>query len=218
VSVGPGVAATLTIAWGAATVRVSGSQSSDDEPARASDLPAYLRGWWPTPRTISRIVDRRPTGGGFGVLCAPDDAWGTAAEGLTWDTGPLRPSLWRSTFGWPWAALYYDALGVSGGTKADRQSFLDRCVHAAGLRAGVACPGWLRPLVEDGGYRRFPVAPLPLGFAADSMVFGGGLQAVWAGPGLVRSWGRRRAGRCPACGYDRTALTLGRPCPECGSV
>jgi hypothetical protein len=45
------------------------------------------------------------------------------------------------------------------------------------------------------------------------------LCAVSAAPwGHLVHWLRRRANRCPCCGYDRTGLTRSTKCPECGAA
>jgi hypothetical protein len=60
-----------------------------------------------------------------------------------------------------------------------------------------------------------PLFPVPVAFAADSLLFG----ALWSVPlflpRLIRSRSRRRRGRCPACGYD---LSGRAQCPECGAA
>jgi hypothetical protein len=63
--------------------------------------------------------------------------------------------------------------------------------------------------------RAIPVIPIPLNFAADSLVYSFPWLALWfALPPLRRSL-RRRRGHCPRCNYDLRA-DLPSGCPECG--
>lgn len=63
-----------------------------------------------------------------------------------------------------------------------------------------------------------PLRPLPLGLAANTMLFAAAPFIVLVAVPTVRQALRRRRGRCPLCGYDRRGLEGGAPCPECGSV
>ena len=59
-----------------------------------------------------------------------------------------------------------------------------------------------------------PSRPLLLGFAADTMFYGGLLAMVWYSPGTFRRWHRRRKGLCVHCAYP--IADPASPCSECG--
>ena len=61
-----------------------------------------------------------------------------------------------------------------------------------------------------------PLAPIPLGFLLDTLLFSGAWWLIAAGPRDVRRWWRRRQSRCERCGYSLSGLAAGVPCPECG--
>ncbi|MFG0243387.1 MAG: hypothetical protein ACF8R9_11445 [Phycisphaerales bacterium JB054] len=80
--------------------------------------------------------------------------------------------------------------------------------------------------IAGGGFRGsgvvgavLPLRPVWPGFAANWAVFGGVWVVVLVVPGLVwravRGERRRRAGRCPACGYELEGR-MGEGCSECG--
>jgi hypothetical protein len=54
---------------------------------------------------------------------------------------------------------------------------------------------------------------LPIGLPAAAAAALPSLHAL----ALLRRRARRRAGRCPNCGYDRRAHAPAAPCPECGT-
>lgn len=60
-----------------------------------------------------------------------------------------------------------------------------------------------------------PLFPLWPGVALNTLVFATTLALLWHTPGAVRSFRRRRGGRCMKCGYDTTGLET---CPECGTT
>lgn len=63
-----------------------------------------------------------------------------------------------------------------------------------------------------------PLRPLPLGLAANTLLFAAPLLIMLVIIPTARRALRRRRGRCAACGYDRRGLEAGQPCPECGST
>ncbi len=63
-----------------------------------------------------------------------------------------------------------------------------------------------------------PLAPIPLTFAADMLVFAGAWWLLLLGPGDVRRWNRRKRGLCEYCAYSLKGLPQSSPCPECGTV
>jgi hypothetical protein len=69
--------------------------------------------------------------------------------------------------------------------------------------------------------RSLPVLPLWPGFALNTLfyaVIAWGGWGLWQIPGAIRRRSRRRAGRCPRCGYDRAGIAPEAPCPECGTM
>jgi hypothetical protein len=63
--------------------------------------------------------------------------------------------------------------------------------------------------------RAIPLAPVPLAFIANTLLYAVVLAGVFIVPPSLRRRARRRRGRCTTCGYQLAGLTT---CPECGSV
>jgi hypothetical protein len=61
-----------------------------------------------------------------------------------------------------------------------------------------------------------PLAPVPPGFAIDTLLFTTAWWLIAAGPRDVRRWWRRRQARCERCGYSLIGLGDATVCPECG--
>lgn len=61
----------------------------------------------------------------------------------------------------------------------------------------------------------FPVRPLPLGFAANTAIYGSFWLGLLAGPGFARRRLRAWRGFCRTCGYDMRSSD--GVCSECGS-
>ncbi len=70
-----------------------------------------------------------------------------------------------------------------------------------------------------GNWRKLPVIPRPLGFALNTLLYGGVVLLVVLALGRLWRWivGLRcsRRGRCAACGYEIGDLVV---CPECGAA
>lgn len=65
--------------------------------------------------------------------------------------------------------------------------------------------------------RRLPINPLPIGFAANTLLF----ALPIAAPLLIHTWlvrsRRLRNSICINCGYPRANSNISGPCPECGT-
>ncbi|MFM9958667.1 MAG: hypothetical protein ACKVZJ_11365 [Phycisphaerales bacterium] len=68
----------------------------------------------------------------------------------------------------------------------------------------------------DIGSKRYPLFPVWPGFAINTLFYAAIVASICLGLTRLRAARRNRAGRCPACGYDRRGLADGTPCPECG--
>ncbi len=62
-----------------------------------------------------------------------------------------------------------------------------------------------------------PFVPLWPGFALNTIFYAALAWGLWQVPLAIRRSRRRRNGLCVRCGYDFTGLTVGSPCPECGT-
>ena len=63
-----------------------------------------------------------------------------------------------------------------------------------------------------------PLRPIPLGFAANSLLFALPFALVPLTFALFRRMKRHRTGHCKACGYSLAGLPPQTPCPECNAV
>jgi hypothetical protein len=180
-----------------------------------SMTPRYLADEWVCVRAVRQV------GTGWGssstelMLVRRDDGASNAdVEGLNWNQGPARLFVTRFELGWPFRSLGYDQIGVNGGLTPDETwALIDETGAAAGRRDGLLAPHWI-PVDRQRGPRYVPLDPIPLGFAADTAVFGGLFWVIVCAPGMLRRAVRRRAGRCEACGYTLEGLEV---CPECGA-
>ncbi len=115
--------------------------------------------------------------------------------------------------GWPFTALrcQFDRL-------VDRRTGRGRIERIRyGLLLASAASSTAGPLRSA---KVLPLAPISLGFAADSVFYGGawfGLLILGAVPRWLRGLGRRRRGECEHCGYDLRG-SQHSCCPECGAV
>ena len=62
-----------------------------------------------------------------------------------------------------------------------------------------------------------PTGILPIGFAANSLLFAAAWLLLIPAPAKLRRLYRTRHNRCPSCNYDLHATPPNSPCPECGT-
>jgi hypothetical protein len=61
--------------------------------------------------------------------------------------------------------------------------------------------------------RAVPIAPVPLAFLANTLLYAAILAGIFFAPQVIRRHLRRRHGRCTTCGYQLAGIAT---CPECG--
>lgn len=107
--------------------------------------------------------------------------------------------------GWPMRCWWCAQGRVQGpGRQLWARDFSLRCADI---------PARLR---ESLGVSQLPIGIHPLPFIANTLLYAAIPLGLWLGIGPLRRRRRRRAGRCPRCGYDRAGLAAGAVCPECG--
>jgi hypothetical protein len=119
----------------------------------------------------------------------------------------LNVSVRRFEVGWPLRSFW--------GAVRDIQSAQPRIKSEHKTICCVAPPASWRGLL---GVTCLPIGIHPLPFIANTLFYAAVPLGGWLVIGPVRRWRRRRAGRCPACGYDRAGLAAGAVCPECGDA
>jgi len=93
--------------------------------------------------------------------------------------------------------------------------FLESASLSGGIVFDVTSPPMNHPGLHPLGEFTIPLNMMAINTAVNSVclaTFGFGVVAI---PKILVAYGRRRSGRCPACGYDRLHETTGT-CPECG--
>ena len=87
-------------------------------------------------------------------------------------------------------------------------------VRADGLFSLVQSEHSMQWWFDWGPWRRGQRLELPLWIPL--LIVAGATAAAWWADARARR--RERANACPACGYDRRGLDVGRVCPECGAA
>ena len=97
------------------------------------------------------------------------------------------------TFGWPARSIRRASAGY---TSTGRLTTVE---------------GW------EVGFDVWPSHPMPIGFVANTLLYGAVLSTpvcAWCAPRTIRRWHRCRRGLCIQCAYP--VADLDKPCPECG--
>ena len=192
-----GVVASLSLAVIAASTSSRGSATLREAPVDAGDLR-----WWNDSSPIGRdldwtLIDPHRRRAGPGLVVTTLEARATSRE--TGQPDVARADRIRA--GWPWPCLE----GVTW--------FLMRATSPPSSPEIV--DHGLVPVNFGRGPRLIPTRPVMGGLILDSIVMAAIFGAIGRVPsvlGWVRGIFRRRAGRCPACGYPGIAIR----CPECG--
>ena len=83
----------------------------------------------------------------------------------------------------------------------------------ASFRSGVALSATPPNSINDVLWKRYPIMPLPLGFAVNTLFYASLLGAPVLGYAALKRRRRAKRGLCTGCAYDVTGVDV---CPECG--
>ena len=193
-----GAAINVLVAWGFALWDGMVYERIEHDPGEAMILMSGYRA--PADWNIRTLVEQR--GLGTHNVMITEMVW--AGSTLAAMEGSRNRSVVVYEHGWPMRSLRVRGAHDSRATG-------DGLVRL--WRSGI--------VLNDGSGNAYPVVlpvrPMPIGFAANTLLLGG---VVWlvgvvgVGPFALRRVHRRRGGRCEACGYDLDGLDT---CPECGS-
>lgn len=201
-----GAAVNVLVAWTVVLpVRWASMQVQDEK----------VSGGWPEPvppswpATQDKMTKRSP---GYVVEC-----WMTFIPAQTRTSEAYRFDVHRS--GWPLPCLvriqYEHFVLVSRpGKQTPISNDLTGFPAPTWRTWGAPVPAFLDRV--EPGWKRFPIQPLPLAFAADTALYGLALLALFGLVAWLRRLYLRRRGGCRRCGYSRVGIPPAAPCPECG--
>jgi hypothetical protein len=166
--------------------------------------------WAPdsNPRPVLPAPNAWPATTPAGWPAAPDIVELTAGFGrhsvIASSYGPSAFRLTRTRAGLPFPALQ-SVVRISA-------------LHTGRSPYTVRHDGFLARSTQALADRRapLPIPPLIAGFAADTVILGALIYALWSAPALIARALRRKPGHCRHCGYDLKGLTS-PVCPECGN-
>lgn len=133
-----------------------------------------------------------------------DLSWGAfpRAAGMLEGSGPTLGA--DDARGWPCMALWCE---------------VDPRVVGEGAEGAPAAGGFaltpIATLTLPTEFRALPFRPIWRGLLTNAAVYSAGWWVLVSGTALTRRVVRKRAGRCPECGYDLRGASSG-VCPECG--
>jgi len=210
-----------------------------DAREKAEDLDGPVPAWAMKALGNPKVEPNRFARSGFsavGVTGVDTEAWEykLEQEASPFAREELRPPIFsemmlsqRHRFGWPFRAMERVEFRLFYGMFSPPWEFLEIDQLPAGV--SLAPDGEVGPISAFSGWHafdrenapypypvRFPVQPLWLGMAANSIFYGAIIAALVATPGLIRRAIRARrvrAGLCPSCRYPRGVAAV---CSECG--
>jgi hypothetical protein len=126
--------------------------------------------------------------------------------------------------GWPMLSMYawWDGTVSQSGSEGDRMRDISFAIGELHLGSRMVASGSTNSIdIYDA--RVLPLGIIWPGFAINTVFYAAVLWVLFAAPGAVRRFVRRRRGRCTRCGYDLRGHALAGPsadlrCPECGRL
>jgi hypothetical protein len=193
-----GIVINVGVAWWA-IVRAQGRSAFDtpqNDRSKTRNWPSAAPDDWPDAER--RDVKHAEWGPTWGV----DEEWA-----ITWGIpgSSFEYQMFLTEAGWPW-----HSLRAVGGWRFDEHTKEQRLLGNAITRGLTRERG-------EGRHRKlttFPMAPIPLGFAANSILFASLIGLPIGGVRRARRALRVRRGLCIHCAYPLGTSTT---CPECGT-
>jgi len=133
-----------------------------------------------------------------------------------WVGGEYRSVQWAAgehlcyhPLGWPWRC--FESWYFVDATPSGRPLLMPALGFEIGIYEKDAYNVFAAPRVT-------PIVPVMPALLWSVAFYAAGLYLLMSAPRFIRGILRRRWGRCPDCGYDRSGLLAGAPCPECGKL
>ncbi len=194
-----GVVVNVAVAWGCVLVsRPRLGAAHHEQPVTVWNFKAPS--WWPPPDFASKEHKAGVSHQWLYVKTTDSSSREFETHGISAGL-PFR-SL-RSVWAYAWELDGSDAVAVvEPQSEYATSPFLD----------GMPLPS----VLQHGDLKNtlLPVAPIWLGFLANTLLYAALAWCMLFAPGEARRWRRRKRGACQKCGYDLKRIA--GVCPECG--